>query len=298
MKRFVLLLLGLAALTLFCQCGAYVMAFVVKQPRINSHYTLKEHQKYLFLGSSHLGCGIEESPEFENKVMWTAATPIQVSLLQLKELERRRQLGHVKAVCLSMNSHDLAFAAKEKALLQAYYRHLPVSLRYVDVPSVGWWRLIWSCLSSTHFPFAGISPNEVPPSPRLPLTKQWPQKRVDSLRRNIPESARNWEVKTDMFAKLEEIELSSLREFKEICDRNHLLLVVIQMPELPGYVENLTPEALAFFRNLQSKVAAMGIDVWIPKGNYGLDAFVEELHQTEESAHRLTAEIHAYLSDL
>jgi hypothetical protein len=227
--------------------------------------------------------------------MWVSATPLQISLVQFKELERRGQLKNVQALCLNLNCLEVVRSTGGNHLLNAYYRHLPITLRYVGENGVGWSDFIWSLVSSANFPFVGISPNEIVPRPRCSQLLNHDKEFEEKLKRQVEESAQNWIKEYKRCRTPDDTLVSCLEEFKIVCDRNHIRLVVMELPQMGDYIVHLSKEGASAFRSLQNKVANKGIEVWIPKTAHTLDCFADSLHQTESSALAMTKEIVTHL---
>ena len=298
MKRFISSLVVVSVAVVVAEICFYCLVFLLKAGLVDSHYAVRENQKYLFLGSSQIGCGVEESEIFENKVMWTCATPLQISLLQLKELERRGQLKHIKAVCINLNYMSIKTSTDPKSLTRAYYRHLPVSLRYLGDSKGEWWRLIDYCVTTAHFPYAAISPNEHPPTPRPSILTFYTKERIEDMRNNHSKWGHDWKVEKDSISAVERTILSCIKEFKVVCDRNSSRLIVMEMPMPYGFISNLTSEGRGVLSGLQNKIRGMGIDIWRSSGRYDLEDWADTYHQTESSAHKFTAELYRYLKEI
>ena len=297
MKRFALTLLFVSFAVVALQLGLYVLGVVKAQTAIEKSYKLTENQKYLFIGASRLGCGILEKPEFENKVLWTSSMPIPVMPFQLEELERRGQLKYVKVFLLNVDNMSINFAIGKSQRLQAYYRHLPITWRHILTGDIDWLDFINHCISSTHCPLITISPAQTNPPDRPSFVKIKRPEVVLEKRKMLQRWGAAWYENVADKQLGEQIVFVAVQKMKEICDRNNIAMVAVQMP-MPSDFENaLTDDARLYLDRIHNKIAQLGVDVWKSKRSYDLADFADDYHQTDESAEIQTKELYEYLKN-
>lgn len=289
MKRFVLSLFVVASAVIALQAASYLVVFKLREKAIDRCYTLSPAQKYLFLGSSQMGCGVMERPEFENRVVWKPSTPLQVSLFQLMELDRRRQLDHVKVVAINVNPMSINFAMRQDELNRAFYRNLPTSLRYVG-EDVSLKELLWYGITTAHIPYVTINP--VARSPIGPDTKSVVESRdaihVQKERDGLKSWGAGWRVDEGRNDEAVRRVLRCVREAKKMCDAHGIHLVVLGVPMPKDFNDNLNEDGRAFISKLYSDIRNMGIEVFRPCRELDLDEFADTYHQTQKSAMRST----------
>ena len=238
MKRFSQTLLILCVFFVVTVVAMHIVDIVRLQSSVDSVYTLTPAQKYLFLGSSQVGCGIEESANLHNKVLWVSDTTILHALVRLRELDRRKQLRHVKVVAIPFNFVVLQ-QYSERTLKWGWYQELPVAYRHFDIYPFSLAGFLGYVASNLRWPFHMVAKSAYPVG--RPAIRQrpeaWRQKfLVDSVR-----SASQMAYGKGCCAGWEEMLKNHLIEMKAICDRHGIRFVVFRMPVLPQF-EGAVPD--------------------------------------------------------
>lgn len=121
---------GLVVCAVFGTIGLRILWFDLRDPqRVNE---INPGTRYLFIGSSGIGCGICESNLFANTVLWRAQLPPQFTLMRLLELERLNRLGGIEALVFEIGYQSIeqqSVVTLERTRIET----APLSMRYLDL---------------------------------------------------------------------------------------------------------------------------------------------------------------------
>ena len=283
---FVVLLAGIVLLM-------HILWIARTEKEVVSAYTLRPDQKYLFLGSSQVGCGIHEASEYENRVLWVSDTTLLHSLVRFKELERRSQLGHVKAVVIPFN-YIVPQQYSERTLKWGWYQELPVARNHFkDYPfsRVGF---VGYVVSNLRWPFLMVAQSGYPKG--RPSIASRPEGWRKKFFATVLHEAQNFSYGNGCCAGWEDLLRSHLCQMKEICQRHSIRFVAFPMPVLPEARANVPRNVLEQERVWWTWMKAQGIDM-LEVEELGLDqnVFFDSVHLIEKGAERLT---HAVFTSL
>lgn len=267
MKRFLISIIGISAMMAIIIVIMHMICILKLKTEVNAAYTIMPGQKYLFLGSSQFGCGIEESPKWENKVLWVSDTTVKHSLIRLRELDKRGQLECLIAVLIPWN-FIIPLQYTDRVLKWGWYQELPVSIFHMeDYPFC---RIGFPCYiaSNLRYPFCMFASCEYPKG--RPSISQRPALWQKKFHDSIVSEASRLSTKNNCKCWKEMLE-SDIREFKRICDKNSIRLYVVKMPVLSEY------------RNSAPKEILLDEEVWLKKlQDFGVDVLTPEQPQNEE----------------
>ena len=138
MVKFLSRLAAVSAILLMIIIGMHAVAIWNMQDEVNAVYKIDAATEVLFLGSSQVGCSIDEDEEqiYHLRKLWVSETITPSCLMRLKELERRGQLDGLKTVVVPFNIYSVTSMGKN-VYLWAWYLELPVSWRYMDMLPYG-----------------------------------------------------------------------------------------------------------------------------------------------------------------
>lgn len=257
MKRFVLTLLGLCASIAMIVLAMHAVVIYRQQAVVDETYTLgKNGADVLFIGSSQVGCSIEESPRFHNQKLWVSDTISQSFLMRLKELERRDQLKKIKVCVVPFNLFSIT-SQNKGSFLWAWYQEIPVSWRYLDMLPCGLFQFVRYIACNLRYPFhIHVSDSS---SPQDPLNTK-PQKYQEAKRRGFVASAKK---QSDPRGRLDDWEsrlIGCYDEMRKICARNGIRLIVYKAPILSCYEDAVPVAGKARVADMVKKMQAHGIE--------------------------------------
>ncbi|MBO7688268.1 MAG: hypothetical protein J6V72_17935 [Kiritimatiellae bacterium] len=286
MKKFLARLALLAVIMLLVIVVMHVAAVWRIQDELEAVYTVSPSAEVLCLGSSQVGCAIAEDPTGRIRKLWVSDTIAPSCLMRLKELERRGQLDHLKAVVVPFNLHSV-MAQSERGYLWAWYLELPVSWRYLDMLPYGRLDLAWYMLRNLRFPFRMIL-SEVPPDrdalanrPETYRRKMLAQFRQAAREAHACGSCPDWERRL----------FDAYREMDEICKRHGIRFVAFKAPLLPDFERNIPEEELARMSAYEQRLRDMGIEYVMPQVSLDERHFFDDAHLVRSGAEIFTAEL-------
>lgn len=130
MKKFVLLVVIFAALAVLLVMTISCIRYSMLESYAQKKFHAEEWQRILVLGDSHAECGFVEDRDFQIKMLTYHSTPLNVSLMRLKELERRGGLENIKACVVNFWYANANGHITVKAQQESVWRMMPYSLRY------------------------------------------------------------------------------------------------------------------------------------------------------------------------
>jgi len=258
MKRFVSRMALLFALLGLIVVVMHMVAIARLGRDVDAAYTLGENQKYLFLGSSQLGCAVEERDDLCNKVLWVSDTSVPAWHLRLLELERRGQLAHVKAVIVPYNFH-VPNQQNDRTLKWAFYQELPISYRYLARMPFSAVDMAAYIACNLRFPFAMQAISEYPRN--RPAIASRPQAWRDKNLAHFVSAARATKMGGGCVPQWESLTRSAYAQMQAICKRHGIRFVIYRQPvlaqcydALPGDVKAYEDAELLRFRNTGAEI--------------------------------------------
>jgi hypothetical protein len=293
MVKFLSRLAAVSAILLMIIIGMHAVAIWNMQDEVNAVYKIDAATEVLFLGSSQVGCSIDEDEEqlYHLRKLWVSETITPSCLMRLKELERRGQLENLKTVVVPFNIYSVTSLGKN-GYLWAWYLELPVSWRYMDMLPYGKLDLAWYMLCNQRFPFRMLL-EEVPPErealaerPEAYRNKMLSQFRKEAREMRACGSAPEWEGRL----------FDAYREMDEICRRHGIRFVVYKVPLLPAFERNFPAETQAQIAAYEQRLCDMHIEYVKPQ--IGLDErhFFDSVHLTMPGAKIFTEELFRQLN--
>ena len=290
MKRFLARLALLAVIMLLVIVVMHVVAIWRMQDELEAVYTVAPSTEVLFLDSSQVGCSIAEDPTGRVRKLWVSETIAPSCLMRLKELERRGQLDHLKAVVVPFGIH-LVMGQSESGYLWAWYLELPVSWRYLDMLPYGRLDLVWYMLRNLRFPFP-MSLSESPPDRQALADRPavYRKKMLAQFRREAREvqacgTCPDWERRL----------FDAYREMDEICKRHGIRFVVFKAPLLPDYERNIPEDERNRMFAYEQRLRDMDIEYITPQVSLDERHFFDDRHLVMSSAELFTAELFRHL---
>ena len=293
MVKFLSRLAAVSAILLMIIIGMHAVAIWNMQDEVNAVYKIDASTEVLFLGSSQVGCSIDEDAErvYRLRKLWVSETITPSCLMRLKELERRGQLDGLKTVVVPFSIYSVTSLGKN-GYLWAWYLELPVSWRYMDMLPYGKLDLAWYMLCNQRFPFR-MWLEEVPPErealaerPEAYRNKMLLQFRKEAREMRACGSAPGWEERL----------FDAYREMDDICRRHGIRFVVYKAPLLPAFERNFPAETQAQIAAYEQRLCDMHIEYVKPQ--IGLDErhFFDSVHLTMPGAKIFTEELFRQLN--
>ena len=288
MVRFVSRLALLAAILLMVIIGMHAVAIWNMQDDVKAAYKIVPSTEVLFLGSSQVGCSIDEDAErvYNLSKLWVSETITPSCLMRLKELERRGQLDGLKTVVVPFNVNSVT-AQTKKGYLWAWYLELPVAWRYMDMLPYGKLDLAWYMLCNLRFPFRMLL-EEVPPEREaLAERPEAYRKKVISVFKKDAQACSGLAGEQNLLDLL----FGAYREMDEICKRHGIRFVVYKAPLLPAFERNLPVETQNRIAAYERRLRDMHIEYVKPQIELDERHFFDAVHLTMPGAKLFTAEL-------
>ena len=293
MVRFVSRLALLAAILLMVIVGMHAVAIWNMQDDVEAIYTVDPSTEVLFLGSSQVGCSIDEDEDkvYHLRKIWASYTIVPSCLMRLRELERRGQLDHLKTVVAPFNVNSVS-AQNKKEYLGAWYRELPVSWRHMDLLPYSRLELAWYVLCNLRYPFMMVLAEEPPEREGLASRPEaYRNKVLATFRQNAREtracgSAPEWEERL----------FGAYREMDEICKRHGIRFVVYKAPLLSEFERNLPVETQSQIAAYEQRLRDMRIEYVKPKVELDERYFFDDVHLVKPGAKLFTADLFRLLA--
>ena len=293
MVKFLSRVAAVSAILLMIIIGMHVVAIRDMQSGVEKIYTLDPSTEVLFLGSSQVGCSIDEDEErvYHLRKLWVSETITPSFLMRLKELEHRGQLDNLKTVVVPFNVNSVTCQNK-KGYLWAWYLELPVAWRHMDLLPYGKLDLAWYMLCNQRFPFKMLL-QEFPPD-RKPLAEgpEAYRKKIISVFKNDALSCSGLAGGQDMQERL----FDAYREMDEICRRHGIRFVVYKAPLLPAFERNLPEETQNRIAEYERRLHDMHIEYVKPKIELDERYFFDSVHLTMSGAKIFTEELFRQLN--
>ncbi len=293
MVRFLSRLALLAAILLMIVIGMHAVAIWNMQDDVEAIYKIDPSTEVLFLGSSQVGCSIDEDEDkvYHLRKIWASYTIVPSCLMRLRELERRGQLDHLKTVVAPFNVNSVS-AQNKKEYLGAWYRELPVSWRHMDLLPYSRLELAWYVMCNLRYPFMMVLAEEPPEREGLASRPEaYRNKVLATFRQNAREtracgSAPEWEERL----------FGAYREMDEICKRHGIRFVVYKAPLLQEFERNLPAETQNRIAVYEQRLRDMRIEYVKPKIELDERYFFDDVHLVKPGAKLFTAELFRLLA--
>ena len=294
MVKFLSKLAMLAAILLMIIVGMHIVAIWNMQDDIKAAYTISPSTEVLFLGSSQMGCSIDEDEErvYHLRKLWVSETITPSCLMRLKELERRGQLDHVKMVVVPFNVYSVTCQSK-RGYLWAWYLELPVSWRHMSLLPYGKLDLAWYMLCNLRFPFRMLLEESPPDSEGLASRPEAYRNKVLS---KIRQTARNTHARGSAL-QWEERLFGAYREMDEICKRHGIRFVVYKAPLLPEFECNLPAETQKQIAVYEQRLRDTNLKYVKPQIDLDEKHFFDHVHLTKPGARLFTVKLFDLLDE-
>ena len=294
MVKFLSRLAAVSAILLMIIIGMHAVAIWNMQDEVNAVYKIDAATEVLFLGSSQVGCSIDEDEErlYHLRKLWVSETITPSFLIRLKELERRGQLDNLKTVVVPFNVNSVTCQSK-KGYLWAWYLELPVAWRHMDLLPYGKLVLAWYMLCNQRFPFRMLL-EEFPPD-RKPLAE-----RPDAYRKKVISEFKKDALSCSGLADGQELQerlFDAYREMDEICRRHGIRFVIYKAPLLPAFERNFPTETQNRITAYEQRLCDMHIEYVKPQIELDERHFFDAVHLTMPGAKLFTAELFRLMDD-
>ena len=278
----------LAVILLMVIVGMHVVAVWNLQDEVEAAYTIDPSTEVLFLGSSQVGCSISEDEDnaYHLRKLWVSDTIVPSCLMRLKELERRKQLDHLKMVVVPFNLHSVR-SQSERGYLWGWYQELPVSWRYLDMLPYSRWKFAWYILCNLRFPFH-MHLSDKPPE-RQSLSSR-PESYRNKLISEFQLSAQKMIVRGSS-PEWEKRLFDAYREMGDICKRHGIRFVVYKAPLLPEFERNLSDNAQNQTAAFEKRLHDMDIEYVKPAVELDVGCFFDDVHLIKTGASIFTVEL-------
>ena len=202
---------------------------------------LDENCRVLVLGDSHADSAFVEDKKLGIRIAGRHSSPMNVTLMRLKEIERRGALRSVR-FCVVNLCHTSVMPWTYEQQKEAVWNFLPYALRYKEWIPVSGLRLFLLLADQTlHYPEITpelvCTPADYSPRPSiLERSKQEVQSDLSvCLKRHF-----SWDSKTDdIIPNWRESMKTVIGEMKNVCDRNGTKLVFFSAPLSQAYRANI-----------------------------------------------------------
>ena len=288
MKRFVLKCLVLVVILGVGLLAQYARRFFRAQTLMDEQFALSKSQKYLFIGSSQIGCSIIESEKYSDRVLWVSTSGPQFTCMKLLELDRRRQLSSVK-VCVVPFTINNVNHNSTKVLKLSLARQLPLCWRYIDLLPISFFQAIEGLVANRSLPF---TVSEQPPAGRpsvLTHTKDWILNFPD--RENVRDTIFNENMYTDNLGLAKNWRGSTINAYlrmAEVCAHRNIRFVVIA-PPCPSFCRDSIPRAgWALYGKMVDELKNHGIEFIDCRRDMSDDLFCDYWHLIELGADDFT----------
>lgn len=290
MKRFFGTLVALVVLFSAIVAVMHVVSILRLQKDVDAAYTLTPQQEYLFLGSSQVGCGIEEAPQWRNKVLWVSDTTVLHSLVRLKELERRGQLKHVRKVVIPFN-FVIPQQYSERTLKWGWYQELPVAYRHFEYYPFSKIGFLAYVASNLRWPFL-MAARSVYPKGR-PAISQRPENWRNKFLADACRNGTRQIYGKGCCSGWESLLKVHLNQMKDICDRHGIALIAFHMPVLPEWRNSIPAELFRKETEWFSWLEQTGVSVVRFEDGAKFDAsqFFDTVHLMEAGTHAFTEDV-------
>ncbi len=288
MKKFISRLAIAAALMLLVLVGMHGIAIWSLRDDVESAYTISPHTEVLFIGSSQVGCAIDEDRygAYRLQKLWVSDSITPSFLMRLRELERRGQLDHLKTVVVPFNVNSVTHQA-DHMYLWAWYLELPVSWRSFDLLPYGMWEFVKYNLCNLRFPIR-MHVCELPPE-REGLSSR-PQVYREKFLASIAHTARDCTARAGS-EDLEKRLFDAYDEMRTICERHGIRFVIFKAPLLPAFEQNLSEDARRRIGAYEQRLRDMHFEYIKPHVDLDERHFFDDVHLIPSAAKLFTSEL-------
>lgn len=181
MCRFVVklsLLTGLCLLAVFCAIVLRLIWFDIRDLQRGNE--INSGTRYLFIGSSAIGCGICESNSFANTVLWRTQVPPQFTLMRLRELEKIGRLDGIETVIFELGYQSIQQNSKE-VMNRLSVEMAPFSWKYLDLLPIRIEAFLYRLIKNRQAPYQVRERGH--PAPSVSLSQKAESWIADDLKR-------------------------------------------------------------------------------------------------------------------
>ena len=257
--------------------------------KANKDFVHTQAQDILFLGSSQIGCAVDTSAQYHNKVIWSSERPMESVLARAHYLEDHGFLDGIKVMVVRLNRFGL-YIESSNNMQKAWYAELPINSGYWNLYQQSYYDLLKH--AATHL--------------RIPPPWHVVSSRILN-KKSISEQSKEWKDNFYSIVTQEDNDLEEqireavprltriYSELKSICDRHDIRFVAVEFPGLKSLTNTHKERDMRYVEDLIDKVKANGIEVVRINDEYGEDYFFDHAHMTESGAARFTAELYQLL---
>lgn len=281
MKKFVFRLLTISVAIVLIVIGAHLAAVLRLQDRVDKVYSFGDDgADILFVGSSEIGCSIEESARFHNRCIWLSSTVPQSFQMRLNELNSRNQLEKIK-VCIVPFSMSIIIRQNPDNFKWAWYQELPISWRYVGMFPCSWMEFGSYVACNLRWPFP-LSVSDHPPQ-RPPLAgfpANFRQRQFDRFARELGALS----LPDEVMPRWRENLLACYLDMQVVCRRNGVRFIVLYSPFLPSARKFVPEVCWRETEDFVRKLRAAGVEVIDLPLKLDENHFIDYVHLVPESA--------------
>ena len=197
--------------------------------------------RVLVLGDSHADSAFVEDENLGIRIAGRHSSPMNVTLMRLKEIERRGGLKTVR-FCVVNLCHTSVMPWTFEQQKDALWNFLPYSLKYREWVPVSTWRLLGMLADQSihhleEMPSLVCTPAEYSPRPSI-LERS--EKEVETDLREYLRRHFSWNTgSVDIIPDWRECMKAVIAEMKETCERNGVKLVFFSAPLSRAYRDNI-----------------------------------------------------------
>lgn len=292
MRRFLFSALGFVLILLILLPTVSCLRYAWLEIYARRMFRTEKWQQILVLGDSHAQCSFVEDPDCHIKMLTYHSTPLNVSLMRLKELERRGGLGNVKVCVVNFWYTTAVGHITESGQLESVWRMLPFSLRYRELIPLESFDLYCYLLKEMFVHSGNLPPVVVDPALRVESTlfcernAQW---RTGNVKRAILRHY-GWKDRPEGKVVLQSDQYFKwiVGGLKEVCDRHGINLVFYSAPLTPEY-DCMVPEwAKQCLEKRVEWLGEMGIRYYDFRTYGTSDIFADADHLSLEGARKFT----------
>ena len=286
MKKFVWSIVAFAVPSVGLLALISIARYASLEPMCSQMFHVRPEQKILILGDSHAQCDFLEKPDFGIKMLVYHSTQMNISLIRLKELERRGGLSGIKLCVLNFCQTTIR-EWNEEELLESSWRMMPYALRHCEWIFVDRHRVYLNLMRKML-----VSPHDLPPLAADPSWRidgaSFADRPADWRRKNVEGELGRHFGEFKAMKDSRKLQLQTLREINNVCTRHGIKLVLYSAPLTKEYYEGIPDWAKANMEWWKVVVKDMGIPYYDYMQRCGPDMFADCDHLLKSGAERFT----------
>ena len=288
MRRFVLNIICFGFVFVLLVAAMHLTAVCAFQRKVDRDYQIAPERNIVFIGSSQVGCAIEENAVFSNRVIWVNATTPICWLMNLKELERRNWLKSVKKVVVPYNL-IMPLQLYHDAIAWDWYHELPISFRYMSMLPLEKLSFIWYVARNQRFPFKMESQSILPMG--RPAISSYDSKCQERYRAGAIDDAKGKVLGKGCLDGWKDLLFGAYEQMSEVCKKNGVDFVIYRQPVLDVFYDNLSLEFKMFEKSFYQRMESLGIKVLYMPESLGAESFFDVVHMSDDGRMRFTNDI-------